>query len=100
MYNIILYSPTSFQLSTTLSASVLPRAYDTKLNRANHIIIKNVKNGASIDLGLLSNVTIDDIPATFEGIRRIVFNLSCECDDGGISPPLKIFDFTFGNTFE
>lgn len=100
MINLISLSETSFELSTGSSSAVLPRAYEARLTRSNSIVIRHVITGNVIDLGLLSNILVDSLPATFEDIRKTVFNLSCVCIDDGGSPDFKIFDYTFDNTFE
>lgn len=100
MINLIVLSETSFELSSGSSSVVLPRAYEAKLTRANIIIIRHVITGYIIELGILSNILIDSLPTTFEGIRQATFNSSCLCIDDGDFPDFKIFDYTFDNTFE
>lgn len=100
MIDLVILSSVSFQLNYGSSSAVLPRAYDAMINRANHIILRHVKTPETIDLGELSNITINGSSTTFEDIRKLVFNSSCICDDSGEVPNFKIFDFTFDNTFD
>lgn len=99
MINLIPLSETSFELSSGSSSAVIPRAYEARITRSNIIIIRHVISGSIIELGILSNILVDSLPATFEQIRQTVFNFSCLCSDGEI-PRFKIFDYTFDNTFE
>jgi len=99
MNNLTLLNSHSFRLTSDVNSSVLLRAYEAKINRANHVILRYLKNGQLIDLGPISNVTIDGSPATFEAIRRLVFNFSCVCGDDENPFTFKIFFPVFDNTF-
>ena len=96
MINITLIDVKAFQIDT----AVLPRQFQTILNRSNRIILRNIKTGYRINLGVLSNVLIEGQPATLEGIRKIVYNFSCSCTGDGGEIDYKIFGVTFDNTFQ
>lgn len=100
MINLILLSSIAFELSSGSSSTVLPRAYAAKMTREGKIIIKHVSTGAIVELGVLSDILVEGLPATFEDIRKTVFNFSCVCLDDGENPDFKIFDYTFDSTFE
>ena len=96
MINLILLNTVAFQLDT----AILPRHFQTTLNRSNKIILRNIRTGYRVNLGSLDNVTIEGSPATFEGIRKLVYNFSCSCTGDDESPNFKIFDVTFNYVFE
>lgn len=96
MINLNLLSTKAFELDS----AVLPRQFQATLNRSNKIILRNIKTGYRINLGALSNVTINGLPTSFENIRQLVYNFSCDCDDDTTNPEYKIFDITFSNTFQ
>lgn len=85
----------------TLNGETLQRQYTTYLNRAGDVIMKHLKYRFSLNLGDVSNITVDGNPATLETILKTGYNFSCGC--GGEYTPVedfKIFDATFNNTFE
>ena len=85
----------------TLNGETLQRFYTTYINRAGDVIMKHLKYRYSLNLGNISNITVDGIHATINNIAKTVYNFSCLCDDEHTPPEdFKIFDITFDNTFE
>jgi hypothetical protein len=85
----------------TLNGETLQRIYTAYINRAGDVILKNLIYRNIINLGNISDITVDGIPATINNIAKIVYNFSCTCT-GDYTPieDFKIFDITFDNTFE
>ena len=95
MINLYANNSNSFKLED----AVLPRLFDTYVSRFNDVILRNIHTGYRINLGSLDAIYIDTLPATFEAIRHLAYNLSCDCVGSEIPSHFKIFDFTFANTF-
>ena len=97
MVDILSLSSNAF----TLNGETLQRFYTTYINRAGDVILKNLIYRNIINLGNISNITVDGIPATINNIAKTVYNFSCACT-GDYTPveDFKIFDITFDNTFE
>ena len=97
MVEILVISSNAF----TLNGETLQRFYTTYINRAGDVILKNLIYRNIINLGNISNITVDGIPATINNIAKTVYNFSCACT-GDYTPveDFKIFDITFDNTFE
>jgi hypothetical protein len=100
MNDLILLNSHAFKLTSDINSSILLRAYDARLNRNDHIILRFTKSAEVIDLGTLSNITINGLATNFEAIRKLVFNSLCVCLGDEEPEQYKIFDFTFNNTFE
>lgn len=94
MVNLYSNDSKSFKLEST----VLPRQYEVKVRDI--IILRNILTGHLIYLDFLSNILIDGIQATYESLRNLIYNFSCDCGTTGGTPDFKIFDYTFDNTFE
>lgn len=96
MINLTLLNLIAFQLDS----AILPRQFETILSKDNKIILRNVRTGYRISLGTLPNITIENQPATYGGIRKLAYNFSCSCTGtGSTDVDFKIFDFTFDPTF-
>lgn len=97
MIEIISLSSNAF----TLNGETLQRLYTTYINRAGDVILKNLLYRNIINLGNISNITVDGNPATINGIAKTVYNFSCVCT-GDYTPieDFKIFDITFYKTFQ
>lgn len=85
----------------TLNGETLQRIYTAYINRAGDVILKNLLYRNQINLGNISNITVDGTPATINDIAKTVYNRSCTCT-GDYTPveDFKIFDITFDITFE
>lgn len=85
----------------TLNGETLQRQFTTYINRAGDVILKNLMYRNILNLGNISNITVDGTPATINNIAKTVYNFSCNCT-GDYTPveDFKIFDITFNNTFE
>ena len=97
MVEILVISSNAF----TLNGETLQRMFTAYINRAGDVILKNLIYRNIINLGNISNITVDGIPATINNIAKTVYNFSCACT-GDYTPveDFKIFDITFDNTFE
>ena len=97
MQEINLISANAF----TLNGETLQRQFTTYINRAGNVILKNLIYRNILNLGNISNITVDGTPATINNIAKTVYNFSCACT-GDYTPveDFKIFDITFNNTFE
>jgi hypothetical protein len=97
MQEINLISANAF----TLNGETLQRMFTTYVDRVGNVIIKNLIYRNTIDLGNLSDITVNGLPATIYSISKIVYNFSCFCE-GDYTPieEFKIFDATFDKTFE
>ena len=97
MVDILVISSNAF----TLNGETFQRMFTTYINRVGDVILKHLKYRYSLNLGNISNITVDGIPATINNIAKTVYNFSCACT-GDYTPveDFKIFDITFDNTFE
>lgn len=97
MVDILIISSNAF----TLNGETLQRQFTTYINRAGDAIMKHLKYRYSINLGDLSDISVDGSPATLETILKTGYNFSCLCDDEHTPPEdFKIFNATFDKTFE
>ena len=97
MVDILSLSANAF----ALNGETLQRIYTAYINKAGNVILKNLMYRNILNLGNISNITIDGTPATINNIAKTVYNFSCNCT-GDYTPveDFKIFDITFDNTFE
>lgn len=85
----------------TLNGETLQRMFTAYINRAGDVILKNLIYRNIINLGNITDITVDGVPATINNIAKTVYNFSCACT-GDYTPveDFKIFCATFNNTFE
>ena len=97
MVDILSLSANAF----TLNGETLQRIYTAYINKAGNVILKNLMYRNILNLGNISNITIDGTPATINNIAKTVYNFSCNCT-GDYTPieDFKIFDGNFDKTFE
>ena len=95
MINLYSLDSKSFKIED----SILQRQFDAYISRFNDLILKNIKTGYRINLGDLSEITVDSQIATLENVKQLIYNFSCNCTTTPVSPAYKIFDYTFDKTF-
>lgn len=96
MINITSLGYLSFKIDT----AVMPKQYSAYIDRQGNVILRNAYTAGIINLGDISNISVDGYPATIESLREVIFNYLCGCAGIEDNPVFKIFDYTFDYTFE